>query len=88
MKIKFKRKGNLVRSEQGELLLVDENKKAYRVDEVVVLIWTMCDGKHETKEIIGDFCSKIGDKAPKEEVEKAVAGITQKLEKVGLLVKV
>jgi hypothetical protein len=85
--IKFKRKGSLAKSEQGDLLLVDENKKAYRVDEVVVLIWTMCDGKHETKDIIGEFCSKIGDKAPKEDIEKAVSDITQKLERFGLLEK-
>jgi hypothetical protein len=85
--IKFKRKGSLARSQQGDLLLVDENKKAYKVDEVVVLIWTMCDGKHDDKEIVNEFCSKIGDKAPKGEIEKAVTDITQKLEKLGLIEK-
>ncbi len=83
--IKFKKKGSLARSKEGYLLLVDENKRAYKVDEVVVLIWTMCDGKHETKEIVEDFCSKIGEKAPKEEIEKAVLDITQELEKLGLI---
>lgn len=67
---------------------MDENKKAYKVDEVVILIWTMCDGKHEDKEIVEEFCSKIEKKVPKEEIKKAVSGITQKLEKFGLLVKV
>ncbi len=47
----------------------------------------MCDGKHEVKEIVEDFYSKIGKKAPKEEIEKAVLDITQKLEKFGLLEK-
>jgi len=86
--IKFKKKGSVARSQQGDLLLVDENKRAYKVDEVVLLIWTMCDGEHETKEIVENFCLKIGDKAPKEEIEKAVTDITQKLEKLGLLERV
>jgi len=66
---------------------VNEDKKAYKVDEVVILIWTMCDGKHETKKIVDEFCSKIGKKAPKEDIEKAVLDITQKLEKFDLLEK-
>jgi len=85
--ITFKKKGSLARSQQGDLLLVDENKRAYKVDEVVVLIWTMCDGKNGEKEIIEEFCSKIGNKAPKEEIEKAVKDITQKLESFGLIEK-
>jgi len=47
----------------------------------------MCDGKHENKEIVEEFCSKLGENAPKEEIEKAVSDITEQLEKVGLLVK-
>ncbi|NIO20425.1 MAG: PqqD family peptide modification chaperone [Candidatus Aenigmarchaeota archaeon] len=85
--IKLKKKGSLAKSQQGDLLLVDENKKAYKVDEVVVLIWTMCDGKHDGKEIVKEFCLRIGDKAPKEEIEKAVLDITQKLEKLDLIEK-
>lgn len=85
--IKFNKKGSLARSAEGDLLLVDENKKAYKVDEVVILIWTMCDGKKETKDIVDDFCSKIGNKAPKEEIENAVSDIIQKLEKFGLIEK-
>jgi len=66
---------------------VNEDKKAYRVDEVVILIWTMCDGEHEDKEIVDDFCSKLGENAPREEIEKAVSDITKQLEKFGLLEK-
>ena len=47
----------------------------------------MCDGKHEEKDIAEEFCSKLGDKAPKEEVEKAVKDIINQLEKFDLLGK-
>ncbi len=66
---------------------MNEDKKAYRVDEVVILIWTMCDGKHDNEEITKEFCSKLGENAPKEEIEKAVSDITRQLEKFGLLEK-
>lgn len=53
----------------------------------MILIWTMCDGKHEEKEIAEEFCSKLGDKVPKEEVDKAVKDIINQLEKFDLLSK-
>lgn len=43
--VKFKRKGELVKDEEGNLLLVNELNEAYRVDEIVAYIWSMCDGK-------------------------------------------
>ncbi len=85
--IKFNKKGSIAKSKEGALLLVNEDKKAYKVDEIVILIWTMCDGKHDSKDIVEEFCSKLGKKVPKEEIEKAVSDITQQLEKFGLLEK-
>ncbi|MEM1583977.1 MAG: PqqD family protein [Nitrososphaerota archaeon] len=43
--VKFKRKGELVKDDEGNLLLVNELNEAYRVDEVVAYIWSICDGK-------------------------------------------
>lgn len=42
---KFKRRGELLKDEEGNLLLVNEFNEAYRVDEVVAYIWSICDGK-------------------------------------------
>jgi len=53
----------------------------------VVIIWSMCDGEHENEGIVEELCSKLGESAPKEEIEKAVSDITKELEKVGLLVE-
>ncbi|MEM2016079.1 MAG: PqqD family protein [Nitrososphaerota archaeon] len=43
--VKFKRKGELVKDDEGNLLLVNELNEAYRVDEIVAYIWSICDGK-------------------------------------------
>jgi intergrase/recombinase len=66
---------------------VNDDKKAYKVDEVVILIWSMCDGERDEKQITDEFCSKLGESAPKEEIEKAVSDIISQLEKFGLLEK-
>ena len=54
--VKLKRKGNLFKDEDGTLVLVNDDNEAYRVDEVVAYIWSICDGKTIT-EVITEFAS-------------------------------
>ncbi len=86
MIIKYKKKGNLAKSEEGDLLLVNESKKAYKIDEVIALVWNMCDGSKDESEIIEAFSSQLD--VDKKEISNAVSEIIGELEKVGLLEKV
>ncbi|MCX8188003.1 MAG: PqqD family protein [Nitrososphaeria archaeon] len=54
--VRLKRRGNLFKDEDGTLVLVNDDNEAYKVDEVVAYIWSICDGKTET-EVINEFAS-------------------------------
>jgi hypothetical protein len=41
---KLFKKGEPGKAEDGSLLLVNEDKTAYKVSEVVLIIWDMCNG--------------------------------------------
>ncbi len=83
--MKYLKKGSVAKSENNELLLVNESDKAYKVDEAVIAIWNMCDGT-KTKEEIVDILSKEAH-VEKEKINEAVSDILAKLEEVGLLQK-
>lgn len=42
---KLIKKGQPAKAEDGSIVLVNEDKQAYSVSEVVLTIWNMCDGK-------------------------------------------
>ncbi|MCF3653265.1 MAG: PqqD family protein [Aigarchaeota archaeon] len=52
--VKLKRKGELFRDEEGNLVLVNEANEAYRVDEIVAYVWSICDGK-TIDEVVTEF---------------------------------
>ncbi|MCD6591405.1 MAG: PqqD family protein [Thaumarchaeota archaeon] len=52
--VRLKRKGELFKDEEGNLILVNEANEAYRVDEVVAYIWSICDGK-TIEEVVTEF---------------------------------
>ncbi len=51
---KLKRRGNLFKDETGTLVLVNDDNEAYRVDEIVAYIWSICDGK-TIEEVVTEF---------------------------------
>jgi len=83
--MKYRRKGSVAKSEQNEVLLVDENKKAYKTDESVAAIWSMCDG-NKNKEQIVDMLAQ-NTKKEKTKIDKVVSELLVKLEQMGLLEK-
>jgi hypothetical protein len=84
--IKFLKKGNIAKSNENELLLVDENEKAYKVDQTIVVIWSMCDGNTTEEQIVDNLTKET--KIKRTEIEKAISDILAKLEQVGLIQKV
>ncbi len=84
--MKFIRKGTTAKSEADELLLVDENNKGYKVDQVIIAIWSMCDGNRTQEQIVDELASET--KLEKSKVSEAVSDILAKLEQVSLVQKV
>lgn len=79
--IRLKRKGALVR--EGEsIILVNEENKAFGVDEVVAYIWSISDGK-TTDEVVNHF-SEVSN-MPIEEVRGPIINLISKLKSVSLL---
>ena len=81
-KEKLKRKGNAVRTEKGEIALINEEKQGFRVDETAAAIWQFCDGRSE-EEVVDEIASRTG--AEKERVKPAVSDVVSKLKSVKLL---
>ncbi len=52
--VRLKRKGELFKDEEGNLVLINEANEAYKVDEVVAYIWSICDGK-TFEEVVIEF---------------------------------
>lgn len=84
--MKFIKKGTLTKSEANELLIVDENKNAYKVDHTIITIWSMCDGNRTQEQIVDELANELQIEKPK--ISKAVSDILAKLEQVGLVQKV
>ncbi|MEN2974817.1 MAG: PqqD family peptide modification chaperone [Candidatus Caldarchaeales archaeon] len=80
--VKLKRKGELVKDDEGNLLLVNELNEAYRVDEIVAYIWSICDNK-TFNEVAVDLASQ-GD-IDVEEVKPPLLDLIAKLKSASLI---
>lgn len=79
---KLNRKGSITQ-EDGTLVLVDDNHKGYKVDNVVAVIWTKCNNK--TIEEVADEISKELQDLDKNSITEAVKVIVQDLKNVHLV---
>ncbi len=57
---KLYKKGNVARAEDGSLLLVNDDKVAYSVNEVVIMIWDVCNGI-SFNELVNVIASSSGE---------------------------
>ena len=79
---KLKRKGSAVRTKEGGIALVNEEKQGFRVDEMVIVIWDLSDGRSE-KEIVDEVASK--SKAEKGKIASAISNIISELRRAKLV---
>lgn len=79
---KLKRKGSLSKDQEGSLVLVNDNKQGYKVDQVVAAIWYATDGKTED-ELASDLAAET--QADKGTIKKDVSTIVTKLKEVNLV---
>lgn len=80
---KLQRKGKLSESEEGNLLLVNENEKAFPADETVISIWQRCDGDTTKEDLVEEI--NAGTDQSKNEIQEALDKITDELESLNLL---
>jgi hypothetical protein len=80
--VKLKRKGELFRDEEGNLVLVNEANEAYRVDEIVAYVWSICDGK-TIDEVVTEF-SNLSETSI-EEVREPLIGLINRLKAASLI---
>jgi len=82
--VKFKRKGELLKDEEGNLLLVNELNEAYRVDEIVAYIWSICEGK-TFDEVASELASQGEVEVEVEEVKPPLQDLISKLRSASLI---
>jgi hypothetical protein len=80
--VKLKRKGELFRDEEGNLVLVNEANEAYRVDEIVAYVWSICDGK-TIDEVVTEF-SNLSETSV-EEVREPLIDLINRLKAASLI---
>lgn len=80
------KKGKPAKSDQNEPLIVDEQNKAYKVNDTVLGIWNQCDGNRTVEQIIDELVKVSG--ADKRKISDDVHKVIMNLEHFKLLEKV
>ncbi len=80
---KMKRLGRIVKDQEGNLVLVNEENEGFKVNEVIAAIWYESDGK-TIEELVNEFASK--DLEHKDLIRKDIINVVEKLKEVKLLV--
>lgn len=76
--------GNLVKQEDGSLVLANEHEQGFMVNQAIVDFWKSCNGKRKITELVDIFAEKTGLK--RSQVEKEVLQLVQQLRDGGLIV--
>ena len=78
MKKHFPKKvGTNSTSEDGSLVLFNENQKSFMVNDAILRFWESCDGTKTITELASDFSKKLG--IPRQQVEQEVVQLIEQL---------
>jgi hypothetical protein len=77
------KKGSVGKTEKGEIVLVNEQNQAFKVNEVAVVVWNRCDGKITIDDLTKEFSQKTNQEEAV--VRQAIETIVDQMEKVGLM---
>ena len=83
--MKYRKIGSLHKDTKGSVLR-NEQGNQYRVDEVMVVVWKMCDGMTPHDDIIKDLLTQT--EMTEDEVKEGVMDIIARLERFGLIKRV
>ena len=72
-----KKVGTNSKSEDGSLVLFNENQKSFMVNDAILRFWESCDGTKTITELASDFSKKLG--IPRQQVEQEVVQLIEQL---------
>ena len=76
--------GNLVKQEDGAMVLANEHEQGFMVNDAIIDFWKSCNGKRKVTELVEIFAQKTG--LQRTQVEKEVMQLLKQLHEGGLLV--
>ena len=72
-----KKVGTNSTTEDGSLVLFNENQKSFMVNDAILSFWESCDGTKTITELANDFSKKLG--IPRQQVEQEVVQLIEQL---------
>ena len=76
--------GNLVKQEDGSLVLANEHEQGFMVNQAIIDFWKSCNGKRKVTELVDMFAQQTG--LQRTQVEYEVMQFLKQLHEGGLLV--
>ncbi len=76
--------GNLIKQEDGSLVLANEHEQGFMVNQAIIDFWKSCNGKRKITELVDLFAQQTG--LQRTQVEKEVMQLMKQLHEGGLLV--
>ena len=76
--------GNLVKQEDGSLVLANEHEQGFMVNQAIIDFWRSCNGQRKVTELVELFAQQTG--LQRSQVEKEVIQLLKQLHEGGLLV--
>ena len=76
--------GNLVKQEDGSLVLANEHEQGFMVNQAIIDFWKSCNGQRKVTELVDLFAQQPGLQST--QVEKEVMQLLKQLHEGGLLV--
>ena len=76
--------GNLVKQEDGSMVLANEHEQGFMVNQAIIDFWKSCDGNRKVTELVELFAQQTG--LQRTQAEKEVMQLLKQLHEGGLLV--
>mgnify|MGYP003326936250 FL=1 len=75
--------GNLVKQEDGSMVLANEHEQGFMVNDAIIEFWKSCNGKRKVTDLVEIFAQQTG--LQRTQVEKEVMQLLKQLHEGGLL---
>ena len=75
--------GNLVKQEDGSIILANEHEQGFLVNDAIIEFWKSCNGKRKVTDLVEIFAQQTG--LQRTQVEKEVIQLIKQLHEGGLL---
>ena len=76
--------GNLVKQEDGSMVLANEHEQGFMVNDAIINFWKSCNGKRKVTDLVDLFSQQTG--LQRTQVEKEVMQLLKQLHEGGFLV--